>query len=170
MGMIAYQTDKTGVLVGSLELDRDPLDPGKWLLPAGAFTDAPPTVADRQFARRDGEGWVVENLPPEPAPPPPVSAEKALDTWRVNAELSKGAFLIRVKDAGILTASEAKAAAKGDWPASMQGALKSMAAKDAEDAQITWAAAATVLRSSPLIGFVQAVAGLTDLQVDALFQ
>lgn len=93
-----------------------------------------------------------------------------LASWRASASLSKSDFLIRVKDAGILTKADAKAAAKGDWPASMTGALNSMTATQADDAEITWAAAATVHRSSPFLVFVQAVAGLTDAQVDALFQ
>jgi hypothetical protein len=168
--MIAYQTDRDGVFVGVVKLDRDPLEQNKWLIPAGAFIDAPPLVADRQFALHDGSSWVVEDLPPEPSPPVPVSAEYELDTWRANAVLSKAEFLIRVKDAGILTKGDAKAAARGEWPASMQSALSRMTDKEAEDAEITWAAASTVERKNPMIYFVQAAVGLSDEQVDNLFK
>jgi hypothetical protein len=74
--MIAYQTDQEGTFVGTVELDRDPLEQDKWLVPAGAFTDAPPAFADKQFARHGVTGWVVHDLPPEPAPlTPPTRAE-----------------------------------------------------------------------------------------------
>lgn len=103
------------------------------------------------------------DAPSFPEPPVPIAE------WRDEAKLSKAEFLIRVKDAGILTKADAKAAAKGEWPTSMQDALNSMTAKQAEDAEITWASVVTVHRKSPIISFVQAVAGLTDEQVDDLF-
>lgn len=115
----------------------------------------------------------VQTIPsqlPEGAVIAPFEGPSELEEWRESAVIDKASFLIKVKDAAILTKAEAKAAAKGEWPASFAAALTSMTAKEAEDAEITWAATRDVRRNSPLISYVQAVAGLTDIQVDDLFK
>lgn len=38
----AYQTDSAGIYVGDTVADESPLEPGVWLLPAGATFDALP--------------------------------------------------------------------------------------------------------------------------------
>jgi len=106
--MIAYQTDKTGVFVGAVYLDRDPLEQDKWLIPADAFTDAPPSALDKQFVRRNGKVWVVEDLPTEPVLlTPPTQAEldaayvKRLDDINervMDTDLALKAFALIVLD------------------------------------------------------------------------
>jgi hypothetical protein len=128
--MIAYQTDRDGVFVGTVDLDRDPLEQGKWLLPAGAFKDAPPAVADRQFARHDGAGWIVEDLPPEPAPPsPPTQAEldaaqkanlDSLNDKVMDRDLALKAFALIVLDE--INAMRAKAGLPERTPGQLKAA------------------------------------------------
>jgi hypothetical protein len=78
--MIAYQTDYDGVFVGPVECDESPLEPGVFLVPAGAVTEAPPQYSDKQFAQWDGSDWVIQTVPepepePEPAPVPDITRE-----------------------------------------------------------------------------------------------
>lgn len=100
-------------------------------------------------------------------------AEKAADlsARRIRANLSRQDFCLALKRAGILPPAEAIAAAKGDWPATFNAALPGLALRDvdADEAQIIWASATRIMRNHPLIGALSAAAGLTDIQVDALF-
>lgn len=71
--MNVYQTDLSGVFVGTTTADQDPLDSTNWLIPAGCVETAPPTIADSQLAKWSGTEWVVEDIPvvesdPEPEP------------------------------------------------------------------------------------------------------
>lgn len=51
----------TGEYVCKGEAAPDPLEPGKFLLPAHATFDAPPKTAAAQVAVRSGAGWSVES-------------------------------------------------------------------------------------------------------------
>jgi len=76
--MNVYQTDLNGVFVGTTTADQDPLDSTNWLIPAGCVKTAPPITTDKQFAKWDGSGWVVENIPvvePDPELKPLSPAE-----------------------------------------------------------------------------------------------
>jgi len=76
--MNVYQTDLDGVFVGTTVADKDPLDSTNWLIPAGCVKNAPPTITDKQFAKWDGSGWSVENIPvvePDPELKPLSPAE-----------------------------------------------------------------------------------------------
>ena len=78
--MIAYQTDGEGVYVGTVVCDESPLEPGVFLIPAGATTVEPPTVGDGEFAVWDGSEWQVP-VPSEPDPDPelPMTWERVRD-------------------------------------------------------------------------------------------
>jgi len=76
--MIAYQTNSNGVFVGTVNSDESPLEPGVFLLPAGAVTVEPPAFEEDQFAVWDGEGWMVETFSePEPEPMVPIDLTRA---------------------------------------------------------------------------------------------
>jgi hypothetical protein len=120
--MIAYQTDRDGVLVGKIKLDKDPLEPNKWLLPAGAVTAAPPAVAANQRARATDDGWVVEDKPvvvepepeTEPTPVEPTAEEKT--NWRkdpatVASSLTELETRVLSLEAKLLAGLEARIAA-----------------------------------------------------------
>lgn len=59
MGKTVYQTDSQGVFVGATIADPDPLIEGSFLIPAGAFEDAPPLTGVNEAAKRIGDAWVV---------------------------------------------------------------------------------------------------------------
>lgn len=74
--MKIYHHDESGYLIGQGNADADPLEAGRWLVPARAVTVAPPTVPDGQRAKWSGAGWLLEAIPaPEPEPPGPTAAE-----------------------------------------------------------------------------------------------
>ena len=86
--MNVYQTDDNGYYVGIVTAQRDPLAVNSYLMPRGAYADAPPTAPDGKIARRDGDAWVLENIPAVDEPTPPLwsemtAAEKAA---KVNVE------------------------------------------------------------------------------------
>jgi hypothetical protein len=58
-----WQTDSYGVLIGPLQADPSPLEPGVYLVPAGCVTVAPPAVSEGMRARWTVSGWVVEPVP-----------------------------------------------------------------------------------------------------------
>lgn len=69
--MIVYHYDPdTGIYLNtSSDADPDPLEPGKWLIPANATPKVPPNITDfktkRQVFRDDA--WTVETIPLPPA-------------------------------------------------------------------------------------------------------
>lgn len=64
------QLDADGFFVGVTVADESPLEPGVFLLPAGAVDAPVPVIAEGQRAKWDGV-WVIEDIPePEPAPEP----------------------------------------------------------------------------------------------------
>lgn len=77
------QLDQGGYFVGITVADESPLEPGVFLLPAGAVDAEPPTVPEGQRAKWNGQ-WVFEDIPqpepepePEPEPPEPTLEEQA---------------------------------------------------------------------------------------------
>jgi hypothetical protein len=64
------QLDADGYFVGFTTADESPLEPGVFLLPAGAVDAPTPTVPEGQKAKWNN-GWVLEAIPePEPEPEP----------------------------------------------------------------------------------------------------
>lgn len=63
----AYQTDSAGMLIGETEADESPLEPGVYLLPAGATLKEPPkTIPDGQWPRWNGKKWELVTKPTMP--------------------------------------------------------------------------------------------------------
>ena len=56
------QLDADGYFVGVTVADESPLEPGVFLLPAGAIDAAAPVVPEGQRAKWDG-AWVFEDIP-----------------------------------------------------------------------------------------------------------
>lgn len=71
----------TGVFLGVDFAQESPLEPGVFLLPAGATFVEPPQVAEGKQAIWGGESWSVQEipLPPEPEIPEPPQPEPL--TW-----------------------------------------------------------------------------------------
>lgn len=93
----------------------------------------------------------------------------ALRNWRDTATLTRRQFCLACLQAGLLTPDDAVTAASGGWPASFDAALAGLSAMEVAAAKVEWAAVSTIRRNAPLLVAVQAVAGVTDAQLDALF-
>ena len=131
------------------------------------FTASP---TDSEKHGRDLHGAILADggIAAYVAPTPPTEAERR-DTWRTTAKLYRRDFCIALKRAGILSASEAIAAAKGDWPATFASALSGLPQDDQDEAQIEWAAVQEIRRNHPMIALLGTAASMTDAQIDALF-
>jgi hypothetical protein len=74
----------TGVFLGVDFAQESPLEPGVFLLPAGATFVEPPQVSEGQHAVWNGNSWEVQDIPaPEPEPEiPEPEPELTWDTIR----------------------------------------------------------------------------------------
>lgn len=77
--MQAYQTDHDGVFVGVVVCDESPMEPGVYLIPAGAVTVPPPATSDGEMAVWNGSGWNVQPIVIEPEPE--IPPRPVYDTW-----------------------------------------------------------------------------------------
>lgn len=75
MKIYHYDTE-TGVYLGQGLADESPLEPGVWLIPAGATTSEPPQPPKGKRVVMVNGGWRLQAIPePEPEPEPqPVLA------------------------------------------------------------------------------------------------
>lgn len=73
--MKIYRYDADGWPVGEGDADESPLEPGVFLIPAGATQHAPPAPRKGKRVRFDGAGWAVEAIPAPPAPPAKTAEE-----------------------------------------------------------------------------------------------
>ncbi|WP_290874915.1 hypothetical protein [Aquabacterium sp.] len=83
---IHHHHPETGAYLGTTDAQPDPMEPGRWLIPAHATTDEPPEAPQGRAVRRMGEAWELFDVPQPPAPPAPPSAAQ-LRAWAINARL-----------------------------------------------------------------------------------
>lgn len=73
---IAYQTDRAGMYLGTVDADESPLEPGVFLMPARCVEIAPPdTWLDAQWPRWNGVAWDLVTNPAISAPPVDAAAK-----------------------------------------------------------------------------------------------
>lgn len=70
MSKIVSQLDAAGYFVGYTTADESPLEPGVFLLPAGAIEVAAPEIPAGKRAKWLGDSWVLEDIPSDVAPEP----------------------------------------------------------------------------------------------------
>lgn len=64
MEKTVYQTDRAGLYTGPTTADPSPLEPGIWLMPAGAVETPPPqTWPEEQWPRWNGSAWELITRP-----------------------------------------------------------------------------------------------------------
>ncbi|MGB1389506.1 MAG: hypothetical protein ACPG61_11530 [Paracoccaceae bacterium] len=96
-------------------------------------------------------------------------APALLGLKRNAASLTRRQFCLGLAQASILTAADAIAAAKGEWPTAMSAFLGFLDSNQALDAQIEWAATGSIERMHPFVLSLASWLTLTDAEVDALF-
>lgn len=87
---LVSQLDALGYFTHPTVADESPLEPGVFLLPAGAVDLPPPVVPAGQRAKFNSGKFVMENIPqpepaPEPAPPTAEDIAAAVSSARMNA-------------------------------------------------------------------------------------
>jgi hypothetical protein len=72
-----FQTNSDGYFTGPTEADASPLEPGVYLIPAGAVEIAPPPVGPDKAARWVNGVWLIVPAPQQATPgqPPEVPAD-----------------------------------------------------------------------------------------------
>jgi hypothetical protein len=136
------QLDAAGYFIGLTVADKSPLEPGVFLLPAGAIDQPAPTVPSGQRARWQSDGWVFEPVPQaasesDALPAPQLSAAEALQQWRAS-------YSITMRQCRLHLLAEGKLGA-------VQAAIDALPEPQASAAKIEWEYSATVQRLSPLI-------------------
>lgn len=83
------QLDEQGFYIGPTTADESPLEPGVFLLPAGAIDRAPPkTLEPGKRYRPWGASWRAEAIPePEPEPKEPEPTPEAIRRAEIGARL-----------------------------------------------------------------------------------
>lgn len=75
---IAYQTDNSGLYAGKTEADESPLEPGVYLVPAGAvLLPVPAAWPDDKWPRWNGVEWALVNKPQRDPVAAPVAKLQA---------------------------------------------------------------------------------------------
>ena len=88
---------------------------------------------------------------------------------RNQASLSRIEFLLAAKNAGLITEADAEAAAESKIPPSMLPLFDAMTPEQQFEAKIRWKAATIIERMNPFILQWAGILGVTDEQLDALF-
>jgi hypothetical protein len=74
---LVSQLDADGYFFGPAIADESPLEPGVFLLPAGAVECSPPSVPDGKRAKYVEGKFIFETIPGTEPPPPPTAEEIA---------------------------------------------------------------------------------------------
>ena len=145
---IVSQLNQVGYFIGAVAADESPLEPGVFLLPAGAIDVDPPTIPEGKVALRQGDEWVFVN-PPDAAQQedPPQAGVPQVVTMR-QARLA-------LFGAGLLGAVEA--------------AIDALASPQKDAARIEWEYAQEVRRGEPLVQMLAVALALSESDLDGLF-
>lgn len=146
---LAYQTDKNGWFVGVVEADESPLEKGVWHYPFGAVNIEPPISQDpTKHPRYINGSWILDDIPKE-EPTSFNDVEKKPDQF-LQVSMRQARLILLSK--GILD----------DVNSHISNLDKAL--------QIEWEYATIVDRSSPLVVAIGSRLGLTDTEIDAMFQ
>jgi hypothetical protein len=116
------QLDSESYFVGFTFADESPLEPGVYLLPAGAVDTSAPSIPEGKKAKWNGS-WVYEEIPkPEPEPEPEEPTPEQIKQQIVRDTQNRLDVFARTRNYdGILsactyaTSSNAKFAAEGQY-------------------------------------------------------
>jgi len=68
---LVAQLDSQGLFLGETMAHESPLEPGVWLIPAGAIDEPAPEIPEGQQARWVNNAWTFETIP-APVPEPEI--------------------------------------------------------------------------------------------------
>lgn len=98
-----------------------------------------------------------------------ATARMTVEEWRETASLDRRGFCIWLLRAGVLTAAESVAAARGDWPQAFSDALAGLPENIQAEAQIEWATAVNIRRNHDLLEMLRQRAGIPHEVLDEAF-
>ncbi|MGN7870962.1 hypothetical protein [Paracoccus sp. 22332] len=124
-----------------------------------AFVPYPPRPGD--WAVWNGAFWT------DPRPPRDPAAELA--AWRASASMTRANLVIAAVTAGIIPASDAAPAARGEITPSIQALIDQLPPEQQLEAVVRWAASTVIDRTNPILTALAASMGLTDEDLDQLF-
>ena len=124
---------ETGVFIGVEFAQESPLEPGVFLLPAGATFVEPPQVAEGKQAVWNGESWAVEDIPLPPAPEPEPEPEPL--TW--DTIRGQRNFLLAQSDWTQLADAPLTQEQKNAWSVYRQ-ALRDVPSSAATPEEVVW--------------------------------
>lgn len=165
--MLVYQTRADGVLVGYVEADESPLEPGVFLIPAGCVKKEPPEFGPPNRARWTGKKWVIEPIPEEDEPPEPEPAE-----GDVPASVSDRQFAQALAETGRITWDEARAwGSRGEVPEAVLAAVTQIEDELTRNRALMFLEAATSFeRRHPMTKTLADAMGWEDAELDALWR
>lgn len=145
---IVSQLDTNGYFVAAVSADESPLEPGVFLIPAGAVDAEPPMVPEGKVALRQGESWVFVNPPALlPDQEPPIQGVPQIVSMR-QARLA-------LLSAGLL--------------GSVESVIDGLESPQKEAARIEWEYAQEVRRTDPLVLLLAPALNLSEEAIDGLF-
>ena len=126
---------ETKVFIGVDFAQESPLEPGVFLLPAGATFVEPPQVAEGKQAIWGGESWSVQDIPVSPAPEPEPEPEPEPLTWdTIRAQRN---FLLAQSDWTQLADAPLTQEQKNAW-AAYRKALRDVPSSAATPEEVVW--------------------------------
>lgn len=122
------QLDKNGRFVGATTADESPLEPGVFLMPAGAVDFSPPVIPSGHYAEWNGAGFDLVEIETEDTTPPTPTTEQIIEGFKsaIQASLDEAARAKNYDDivsacsyAGYPNVFQAEAIAFGQWRANV---------------------------------------------------
>lgn len=140
--------------------DECPVPMEEYLGADERFHPLPPRPG--RWAAWNGQEWID--------PRTPADLQAAIYAARDATVLDKSDLLTRMFLAGIFDATNILIASQGEIPPSLEPALQSMPAEAQVIARIKWRSDNVISRVNPVIVLAAAALGVTDEQMDAIFE
>jgi hypothetical protein len=160
--MIVYQTDPDGYYVRPVEADESPLEPGKFLIPAGAVEEEPPEAGPGEIQYWNGYRWELV-IKPSDNNGTSVGNEEII-TFRQ--------FILEAYSRGWFTEQEAEdLAARNSIPAILRNAVGSvLSGKQLVKARVTILTMTELHRHDSLLETLLEKLDIDDEQADRFFK
>jgi hypothetical protein len=161
--MIVYQTDPDGYYVCPVEADESPLEPGKFLIPAGAIEEEPPEAGPGEIQLWNGYRWELV-LKPSNGNGGNVGNSEEIITFRQ--------FILEAYSRGWFTEQEAEdLAARNSIPAILRNVInKALSGREVVKARVTILTMTELHRHDSLLEMLLERLDIDDEQADKFFR